>query len=219
MAVIVENNRTLYQVVVQDQTSWRVLMVAYADDEALRLTRSTGLAHFFSRSRQALWKKGETSGHVLPVAEILADCDQDTYLYLADAIHPVCHLNRPSCFPDVAASPRDPLARLSEIVSRRLADASPDTSYTAQLALGPLQHLLKKVGEEAIEVLLAAVEHDRTAGPEVNKNDLVWETVDLLYHLSVLLHRSGISLAALSGEIERRHRPDLDTKPGTLHNT
>lgn len=210
MAVIVENQRTLYHVVVQDRTSLQVLMVAYADHEALSLTRSTGYAHFYSRSRHTLWKKGESSGHVLPVAEILTDCDEDTYLYLADAIHPVCHLNRASCFGPSPEVVPDGLTRLSHIVADRMTQADPETSYTARLVQGPLERLLKKIGEESVEVVLAAalrapnsVIHEKSGA---DKDDLVWETVDLLYHLAVLLNREDISMDRISQEIERRHQ-------------
>jgi phosphoribosyl-ATP pyrophosphohydrolase/phosphoribosyl-AMP cyclohydrolase len=208
MAVIYENGKTLYPVIVQHAHTLQVLMFAYADDEALALTRQTGVAHFYSRSRQQLWKKGETSGHVQPVREIRTDCDQDTYLYIVDGPYPACHLNQPSCFGEAPRKTDDPLAELTAIVTQRLSQPDLSQSYTARLMSGELDALLKKIGGEAIEVIVAAASRDRAAEASHVKNSLAWETVDLLYHLAVLLVREHISLHTLSHEVQRRHQPN-----------
>lgn len=201
MAVIIENGRELFPVVAQDGKTLDVLMVAFADAEALNLTRSTGVAHFFSRSRERLWKKGETSGHILRVTAVVPDCDNDSFLYVCVREHPVCHRGTPSCFDDAPRPERaDPVGTLRQYIADRLGDADTSRSYTAALAYGPLEKLLKKIGEEAIEVIVAAVE----TGADQHGN-LIWESTDLLYHLSVLWHRFGIEPGDLLREIIRRH--------------
>lgn len=207
MAHIIEDGQVLYPVIVQDQNALQVLMMAYANDEALALTESTGWAHFFSRSRKALWKKGETSGHVLPVSKILADCDQDSYLYLANPSSTVCHLDRPSCFQDAPLRGGDPLALVRAIVEDRLQNQHGKTSYTRQLFEGPLSHLVKKFGEESVEVVIGALaEPSASISKGRQKNDLVWEIADLLYHLAVLMKRLEVPSEAVTEELWRRHQ-------------
>ncbi len=180
-------------------------MSAFADDEALALTKKTGHAHFYSRSRQELWEKGKTSGNYLMVSRILPDCDNDSFIYVITNDKPACHVGSVSCFAD---SPRqeevpNPLARLQHYIEARL-DHDPATSYTARLLRGSLEKLLKKIGEEAIEVIVAAATNSQTPGA-----DLIWESSDLLYHLSVLLARFDISLEALDRELIRRHQESI----------
>lgn len=200
MAAILEHDKTLYPVVVQDRNSLRILMMAFADDRALDLTRQTGHAHFYSRSRQALWRKGETSGHVISVHDIITDCDNDSFIYLAETPFPVCHRNTASCFDD-SPSFSDPVTRLSRIVAERINQDDAGPSYTKDLLKDPLERVLKKVGEEAIEVIIAA---NQASHP--HDADLIWESTDLLYHLSVLWHRLGITPEDLTQETERRHQ-------------
>lgn len=200
MAVVTEKGRALYPVVVQNRITLQILMQAFADQEALDLTRKTGFAHFYSRSRQALWKKGETSGHTLEVVSIMPDCDQDSFLYLVETDHPACHRNVASCFDHSPKVSEDPLVTLDRIVRDRLSQGNLEASYTAQMTHGPLERLLKKVGEEAIEVIVAA----RTSDGSQHDN-MIWETTDLLYHLTVLLNRMGVTLDELLPEIRRRH--------------
>ncbi len=200
MANLVEFDRELYPVVVQDRKSGRVLMLAFADDEALHKTRVTGLAHFYSRSRRALWQKGETSGHILPVVEVLADCDQDSYLYLAEPVHPVCHRNTPGCF-DQAPDRFGMMETLQNwIVERRTGPPDPE-SYTQRLLNAPVDRLLKKIGEEAGEVIIAALAEEGRRNQEV-----IWESADLLFHLTLVWERLGISPAEVTRELVRRHR-------------
>ncbi|AUW93278.1 MAG: bifunctional phosphoribosyl-AMP cyclohydrolase/phosphoribosyl-ATP diphosphatase HisIE [Sulfobacillus thermosulfidooxidans] len=199
MAPLIENDKTLYPVVVQHAETLQILMMAFADEEALTLTRSTGRAHFYSRSRHALWEKGLTSGNVLAVQDIIPDCDNDSFIYLVTNYNPACHRGTTSCFDQSPAAAPNPLARLQSYIGERL-HASADTSYTAQLLQGPLERLLKKIGEEAIEVIVAAATNTQTQGA-----DMVWESADLLYHLSVLLTRTGVTLQSLDQELIRRH--------------
>ena len=185
----------LLPVVVQDRASGDVLMVAWADAEALAKTAETGLAHFWSRRRQALWKKGETSGNELRVVEARADCDRDTLLLVVEPAGPACHTGARTCFGDVSATAAGMLEELARVVAER-AQAPAEESYTARLlAKGPDQ-VLKKVGEEATEVVLAArVQSDER---------LAEETADLLYHLLVALHQRGLPLARVMDELRKR---------------
>ncbi|MCY0881562.1 MAG: bifunctional phosphoribosyl-AMP cyclohydrolase/phosphoribosyl-ATP diphosphatase HisIE [Firmicutes bacterium] len=214
MSVIYEDGKSLYPVIVQDQDTLQILLSAFADQTALDLTQSTGRAHFYSRSRHALWPKGDTSGNYLPISRILSDCDHDAFIYLAKNPAPACHRGTVSCFDDAPQKEEnaDPLAQVYRIVAQRLAnadDAAP--SYTRDLARGPLEKLLKKIGEEAIEVIVAAQEDASR-----RHADLVWETSDLLYHLSVALVRFDIPLADLSQELARRHHSAaVDKTPPT----
>jgi phosphoribosyl-ATP pyrophosphohydrolase/phosphoribosyl-AMP cyclohydrolase len=185
----------LLPVVVQDRASGDVLMVAWANAEALARTAETGLAHFWSRSRRALWRKGETSGNELRVVEARADCDRDTLLLVVEPAGPACHTGARTCFGDASATAAGMLEELARVVAER-AQAPAEESYTARLlAKGPDQ-VLKKVGEEATEVVLAArVQSDER---------LVEETADLLYHLLVALHQRGLPLARVMDELRKR---------------
>jgi len=185
----------LLPVVAQDRASGDVLMVAWANAEALAKTAETGLAHFWSRRRQALWKKGETSGNELRVVEARADCDRDTLLLVVEPAGPACHTGARTCFGDVSATAAGMLEELARVVAER-AQAPAEESYTARLlAKGPDQ-VLKKVGEEATEVVLAArVQSDER---------LAEETADLLYHLLVALHQRGLPLARVMDELRKR---------------
>jgi len=185
----------LLPVVVQDHASGDVLMVAWANAEALHRTAETGLAHFWSRSRQALWRKGETSGHTLRVVQARADCDADTLLLVVVPAGPACHTGMRTCFGDPSPTAAGMLEELARVVAER-AKAPAAESYTARLlAKGPDQ-VLKKIGEEATEVVLAA---------RVQSDDrLTEETADLLYHLLVALHQRGLPLARVMDELRKR---------------
>ena len=177
--------------VVQDADTGRVLMLAYVDAEALEATRRTGLAHFHSRSRDRLWQKGETSGNVLRVADIRADCDGDALLYLAHPAGPTCHTGAVSCFGDAAPL----LGELAGVIGERAAgDGAAEGSYVAGL-LGDARELAqRKVGEEAVEVLLA----------EPGSEHLVSEVADLWFHSMLLLARDGLDPLAPLTELRRR---------------
>lgn len=192
---VVANEAGLVPVVVQDRDSGDVLMVAWSNAEALAETSRTGLAHFWSRSRQVLWRKGETSGNELRVVEARTDCDRDTLLFVVEPAGPACHTGARSCFGEGSPTAAGMLSELERVVAER-AQAPTADSYTARLlAKGPDQ-VLKKIGEEATEVVLAA----RAQSEE----RLVEESADLLYHLLVALRMRGVDLARVMDELRRR---------------
>jgi phosphoribosyl-ATP pyrophosphohydrolase/phosphoribosyl-AMP cyclohydrolase len=181
---------------VQDRRNGRLLMLGYMNREALAATLETGLATFYSRSKQRLWTKGETSGNRLRVTAVHEDCDADALLVLADPEGPTCHLGSESCFGD--GSPEGPgwLATLSRIVAARNS-AGEDSSYTVRLlAEGPAR-IAQKIGEEGVEVALAAVTRDAEGCAE--------ETADLLYHLAVLMEARGFGWEDVVAVLRRRH--------------
>jgi phosphoribosyl-AMP cyclohydrolase / phosphoribosyl-ATP pyrophosphohydrolase len=181
--------------VVQDASTGDVLMVAWADQEALDATRETGLAHFHSRSRGRLWKKGETSGNTMAVESVAVDCDGDTLLMRVHPAGPACHTGEETCFGPRASDPRPSvLAELAEVIAERRG-ADPGTSYVAGMLAGNRERPQRKVGEEAVEVLLA----------EAGSPELVAEVADLWFHPMLLLARDGIDpLAPLEVLRERR---------------
>jgi len=185
--------------IVQDDLTGQVLMLGFLDEEALRLTRDTGLVHFHSRSRNQLWKKGETSGNTLSVVSISEDCDGDALLIRAVPAGPTCHTGSVSCFGDAGSLGTIP--RLwATIVSRR--DERPDGSYTVSLLEGGVEAAGRKVVEEAVEVLLAATDHAGGGPPE----RVAEEAADLIYHLMVLLAERGIELASVLEVLDQRAR-------------
>lgn len=183
----------LLPVIVQDAGNLRVLMLGYMNSEALAATRASGHVTFYSRSKQRLWKKGETSGHVLELVSLQADCDNDTLLVLARPHGPTCHLQRASCFPDAPASF---LADLDGLVAQRERER-PSGSYTTALFDEGIRRIAQKVGEEGVETALAAVVQDDTA--------LLGESADLVFHLLVLLRARGLSLQDVSSLLQQRH--------------
>ena len=182
-AVDWEKGDGLVPAIVQDGRSLRVLMLGYMNRAALQQTLETGLVTFYSRSRLRLWQKGETSGHVMQCREIRLDCDWDTLLVLVEAKGPACHLGTETCFGTEEAPGLGVLADLAATIRQRRQDAPPD-SYTAKLFAAGIRRIAQKVGEEGVEVALAAT----------NAEDLAAESADLLYHLLVLLEASGIGL-------------------------
>ena len=173
----------LLPVIVQDATSLRVLMLGYMNRDALAATLACGKVTFFSRSKQRLWMKGETSGNVLELVGVATDCDADTLLVQAHPHGPTCHLQRSSCFTE---APGDALAELDALIATRERER-PDGSYTTKLFAEGVRRIAQKVGEEGVETALAAVAQDDEA--------LLGEAADLLYHLAVLLRARGLSLA------------------------
>ena len=172
----------LLPAIVQDAAALRVLMLGYMDRAALAATLASGQVTFYSRSKQRLWTKGESSGHVLELVSIEADCDADTLLVQARPHGPTCPLDRTSCFPD---APGDGLAELDALIAQRGRER-PQGSYTTRLFEGGIRRIAQKVGEEGVETALAAVAQDDEA--------LLGEAADLLYHLTVLLRARGLSL-------------------------
>ncbi|NJD32267.1 MAG: bifunctional phosphoribosyl-AMP cyclohydrolase/phosphoribosyl-ATP diphosphatase HisIE [Gammaproteobacteria bacterium] len=189
----------LLPAVVQHARTGKVLMLAYMNEEALRLTLSTGRVVFYSRSREALWTKGETSGNYLNVVDVSADCDSDAILVLADPLGPTCHKGTESCFAEAAPADVQRVAFLTLLeatIAHRVAEM-PVGSYTARLLAEGPSRIAQKIGEEGVETALAAVTRD-DAG-------VVSECADLLYHVMVLLKSRHLSLADVVDELRSRH--------------
>jgi phosphoribosyl-ATP pyrophosphohydrolase/phosphoribosyl-AMP cyclohydrolase len=187
-----------------------VLMLGYMNREALAATQASGRVTFFSRSKQRLWTKGETSGHFLEVRSIAADCDGDTLLILAHASGPTCHRGTASCFGDAAPSQAATqaygfLGVLSQTIRQRL-DVRPPGSYTASLADQGARRIAQKVGEEGLELALASVAQSH--------REVIAEAADLLYHVVLLLESKGLSLARVVAELEARHLSSNDSERG-----
>lgn len=183
-------------VIIQNAISGDVLMLGYMDKAALEMTLNSGKVTFYSRTKQRLWTKGETSGNFLKLVDIYPDCDNDTLLILAHPIGPTCHNGTESCFAP-AQSQWGFLYELENLLRERKS-ASPDSSYTAQLYASGTKRIAQKVGEEGVETALAATVNDR----EELKN----EASDLLYHLMVLLQDQSLSLSDVIDCLQKRHK-------------
>jgi phosphoribosyl-ATP pyrophosphohydrolase/phosphoribosyl-AMP cyclohydrolase len=183
----------LMPAVIQDATTLRVLMLGYMDRDALAKTRDSGKVTFFSRSKNRLWTKGETSGNHLDLVEIRHDCDADTLLLTVNAHGPTCHTGAVSCFPQ---APGNFLGALDVLIKRREHDR-PLKSYTTELFEKGTRFIAQKVGEEGVETALAGV----VQGDE----ELLGESADLLFHLTVLLRARGFSLGDAVAVLEQRH--------------
>lgn len=185
----------LLPAVVQHAVSGEVLMLGYMNQDALRATEESGKVTFYSRTKQRLWTKGESSGHFLNVASITPDCDNDTLLILVNPVGPTCHLGNTSCF-----HPAQPqwlfLHQLEQLLAERK-NADPASSYTARLYASGTKRIAQKVGEEGLETALAATVHDR--------EELTNEAADLMYHLLVLLQDQGLDLATIIRRLQQRH--------------
>ncbi len=186
----------LLPAIVQHAQSGEVLMLGYMDEAALAKTRASGLVTFFSRSKQRLWTKGETSGDTLALIDIRLDCDADTFLVRAIPAGPTCHTGTTSCFGNDVAPALGFLAELDALVASRHAER-PDGSYTTKLFDGGIRRMAQKVGEEGVETALAAVAEDDDA--------LVGEAADLVFHLMVVLRARGIGFDAVTAKLAARH--------------
>ena len=193
----------LVPVIAQDASTGEVLMLAYANREAVEETTKTGEAHYYSRSRGKLWRKGATSGNTQRVIEVHLDCDGDALLYRVESRGPACHTGERSCFfirltgdedekaPDLGRT----LSRLAGKIAGRHHEM-PEDSYTAKLLERGTGYISQKVGEEAVEVVVAALEGERLAE----------ESADLLYHLLVLLEERGVGVEEVAKVLDERHR-------------
>ena len=197
------NENGLVPVITQDASTGGVLMLAYASREAVEETLKTGEAHYYSRTRGELWRKGATSGNTQRVIEVRLDCDGDALLYRVKPRGPACHTGERSCFFTMLAGDEDEnspdlgrtLARLAETIAGRRHEM-PGGSYTAKLLERGTGHISQKVGEEAVEVVVAALEGERLAE----------EMADLLYHLLVLLEERGVRVEEVAKVLDERHR-------------
>ena len=186
----------LMPAIVQDACSGQVLMLGFMNREAVDKTLESGKVTFFSRTKQRLWTKGETSGNFLNVVNITPDCDNDTLLLLANPIGPTCHKGTSSCFGDTAHQWLF-LYQLEQLLAERKS-ADPETSYTAKLYASGTKRIAQKVGEEGVETALAATVHDRF--------ELTNEASDLMYHLLVLLQDQDLDLTTVIENLRKRHQ-------------
>lgn len=188
----------LVPAIVQDFQSSQVLMMGYMNQDALAKTGETGQVTFFSRTKERLWTKGETSGNVLALKNISLDCDNDTLLVKVDPVGPTCHKGTTTCWD---GDPQEEsqmvwLHQLEQLLAARK-NADPDSSYTASLYARGTKRISQKVGEEGVEVALAATSGD--------KAELVCESADLIYHLLVLLQDQGLSMDDVINKLKERH--------------
>ncbi|MCU0461081.1 MAG: bifunctional phosphoribosyl-AMP cyclohydrolase/phosphoribosyl-ATP diphosphatase HisIE [Bacteroidales bacterium] len=185
----------LVPVVIQDNTSLQVLMVGFMNEEALDKTRKEGKVTFFSRTRNRLWTKGETSGNYLSVKEITIDCDNDALLIKVDPAGPVCHTGKMSCFGEEPA--RGFLYKLEQIIDQRINEDVPE-SYTNKIFKKGINKAAQKVGEEAVELIIEAKDNNI----DLFKN----EAADLLYHLLILLRSKEVTLPEIEEVLKNRHK-------------
>ena len=188
--------KELMPVVVQDVKNNNVLMLAYMNDESLELTKKTGFMHYWSRSRNAIWKKGETSGNFQKCIELFSDCDNDAMLARVEQKGVACHTGTYSCFYKEPIPAEDILTELWRVFEERRSGQNP-SSYTFKL-LSNRNLLLKKIAEESSEVIIAANDKQR--------KEIVYEAGDLLYHLMVLLYDEGITMDDIYEELEGRRK-------------
>lgn len=189
----------LIPAIVQDFDSSQVLMMGYMNPEALEVTLATKQVTFYSRSKQRLWTKGETSGHVLQLRNLALDCDQDTLLVKVNPIGPTCHTGTTTCWDGDSQQESQMvwLHQLEQLLAARQS-ADPESSYTASLYASGTKRIAQKVGEEGVEVALAAATGD--------KAELISESADLIYHLLVLLQDQGLALSDVIDKLKQRHQ-------------
>lgn len=193
----IDFDKGLIPAIVQDNVTNKVLMLGYMSQEAYDKTCETGKVTFFSRSKNKLWTKGETSGNFLSLKNILVDCDSDTLLVKAHPVGPICHTGSDTCFNEKNDSRKDFLYQMETIIADRKANPK-EKSYTCELLDAGVKRIAKKVGEEATEVVIDAVSNNMPRMKE--------EVADLLYHLLVLLAAQNISLEEIMGVLKERHK-------------
>ena len=192
----------LVPAIIQDATTRNVLMLGFMNPEAYQKTMDTKLVTFWSRSRNCLWTKGETSGNYLHLVSIQSDCDNDTLLIKVNPDGPVCHKGTDTCWGDTnECNPVEFLSELQDFINKRR-EEMPENSYTTSLFRKGINKIAQKVGEEAVETVIEAV-----GGTE---EQLVYEGADLLYHLIVLLSAKGLRIETLANELAKRHNPNWD---------
>jgi phosphoribosyl-ATP pyrophosphohydrolase/phosphoribosyl-AMP cyclohydrolase len=204
MKIDFEKMGGLVPAIIQDATTKNVLMLGFMNEEAYQKTIETRHVTFWSRTRQTLWTKGETSGHFLNLVSMQIDCDNDTLLVKAHPIGPTCHTGTDTCWGE--ENDMNPLLFLTELqdfINKRK-EEMPEGSYTTKLFRDGVNKIAQKVGEEALETVIEA-----TNG---TKDHLVYEASDLLYHLLVLLTEKGLRIEEVAAELQKRHDPDWDKK-------
>lgn len=196
----------LVPAIIQDATTRNVLMLGFMNEEACQKTVETGHVTFWSRTRQTLWTKGETSGHFLNLVDMKVDCDNDTLLVKVHPIGPTCHTGTDTCWGEENKMEDNPLLFLTELqdfINKRK-EEMPEGSYTTKLFHDGINKIAQKVGEEALETVIEA-----TNG---TSEHLIYEASDLLYHLIVLLAEKGMRIEDVATELHKRHDPDWDRK-------
>lgn len=194
----------LVPAIIQDADTRQVLMLGFMNEEAYEKTLETGHVTFWSRTRQTLWTKGETSGHFLNLVDMKIDCDQDTLLVRVHPIGPTCHTGTDTCWAeDNTPNPLLFLGELQSFIDRRK-EEMPEGSYTTSLFNKGINKIAQKVGEEALETVIEA-----TNG---SKEHLVYEASDLLFHLLVMLTEKGLRIEDVAAELQQRHDPNWDKK-------
>ena len=184
----------LLPVIIQHAVTLKVLMLGYMNREAFEKTKAEGRVTFFSRTRNTLWTKGETSGNFLEVKEMYSDCDNDTLLIKAIPVGPTCHRGTEACFDTPAEEGF--IRSLSNLIERRHAEM-PENSYTTKLFIKGVKKIAQKVGEEAVESTIEAVDG--------NRDRFIYEASDLIYHLLVLLEQMNVTLPEIERELLQRH--------------
>jgi phosphoribosyl-ATP pyrophosphohydrolase/phosphoribosyl-AMP cyclohydrolase len=198
-----EKGNGLVPAIVQDASNGRVLMQAYMNKEALRLTLGSGKTHFWSRSRGKIWQKGEESGHFSIVQNVAIDCDDDAILFKVQQIGPVCHTGEETCFhKPLVPEEKQPvdakiLERIFEVVKERIRNPT-EKSYVSRLTAEGEDAVLRKIGEESVEVILAVKED--------NAKEITHEAADVMFHLLVIFAKKGLELTSIFEELERRHK-------------
>lgn len=204
MKIDFEKMGGLVPAIIQDATTKNVLMLGFMNEEAYQKTIETRHVTFWSRTRQALWTKGETSGHFLNLVSMQIDCDNDTLLVKAHPIGPTCHTGTDTCWGEENdMNPILFLTELQDFINKRK-EEMPEGSYTTKLFRDGVNKIAQKVGEEALETVIEA-----TNG---TKDHLIYEASDLLYHLLVLLTEKGLRIEEVAAELQKRHDPDWDKK-------
>lgn len=194
MNIDFSKGKGLVPVVIQDNNTLQVLMVGYMNEEAFKKTREEKKVTFFSRSKNRLWTKGETSGNFLNVVEILSDCDNDSILIKVNPVGPVCHTGSTACFAEETS--KGFIYELEQVINQRIESDNND-SYTNKLYKKGINKVAQKVGEEAVELIIEAKDDNL----DLFKN----EAADLLYHLLILLRAKGINMQSIEDVLQKRH--------------
>lgn len=206
MKIDFEKMGGLVPAIIQDATTKNVLMLGFMNEEAYQKTVETGHVTFWSRTRQTLWTKGETSGHFLNLVDMKVDCDNDTLLVKVHPVGPTCHTGTDTCWGEENKMEDNPLLFLTELqdfINKRK-EEMPEGSYTTKLFRDGVNKIAQKVGEEALETVIEAT--------NVTSDHLIYEASDLLYHLIVLLAEKGMRIEDVAAELHKRHDPEWDRK-------
>ncbi len=199
MTIDFEKMNGLVPAIIQDDKTLKVLMLGFMNEEAYKQTVETGKVTFWSRTKNRLWTKGETSGNFLNVVSILNDCDNDTLLIKVNPVGPVCHTGADTCWNEENENPIMFLTELQKFIEKRYQE-QPEGSYTTSLFKEGLSRMTQKVGEEAVELVIESMKGD---------NDrLIYEASDMIYHLIVLLTSKGLSIEDIASELITRHDPN-----------